>query len=61
MAGSVADAARLGESPMMRRNRGRRSRHPHYAGTDAAAIPEAGMAISVFDLFKIGIGPSSSH
>ena len=34
---------------------------PHYAGTDAAAIPEAGMAISVFDLFKIGIGPSSSH
>lgn len=45
----------------MRRDHGRRSRYPHYAGTDAAAIPEAGMATSVFSLFKVGIDPFSSH
>jgi L-serine dehydratase len=27
----------------------------------AGAMPDGTMAISVFDLFKIGIGPSSSH
>src|SRR5215472_10035542 len=42
---------------------GPRERHsePAELGSQVAPKPVGTMSISVFDLFKIGIGPSSSH
>jgi len=37
------------------------SRQPAELATDPAVKPAGTMALSAFDLFKIGIGPSSSH
>src|SRR6478672_9032612 len=39
----------------------RRARSNEALVLHGPAAPSSGMAISVFDLFKVGIGPSSSH